>query len=251
MKVVWIASYPKSGNTWMRFLLHHYFWGEPTNSLALNHRIPDLHRPVGGIDTSQDRLFVKTHFVLSDALPFLARTDRAIVIRRHPKDVLLSGLNYAALESPTPIDSIAYAKSFIAHGGDQAWEKMGFGTWESHARSWHTDRFPVHHTTYEALTHDAAGEFRRVLGFLGETIDEDRLARAVQLSDFGRLREIERKEKARGGQSLFRGGKASLARQAMFMNKGAVGQSLAPIELALDEAFDSAFAQALAAFGYG
>jgi len=250
MKVVWIASYPKSGNTWMRFLLHHYFWGEPANSLALNHRIPDLHRPVGAIDTAQERLFVKTHYELTDELPFLPRTDRAIVIRRHPKDVLLSGLNYARLESAIPVDPEAYAHTFIEHGGDPAWKQMGFGTWASHARSWQTDRFPVHVVTYESLKADTASELRKVLTFLDETIDEDNLLRAVELSDFDRLRNLERKEKALGGQSLFRGGKASLARNAMFMNKGQTGQRLAAIDPALDAAFDSAFAEHLNVFGY-
>ena len=251
MKVVWIASYPKSGNTWMRFLLHHYFWGEPESSLALNHRIPDLHRPVGAIDTTQARLFVKTHYELTDSLPFLPRTDRAIVIRRHPKDVLLSGLNYARLESSRPVDPVAYARAFIEHRGDPMWKQMGFGSWDSHARSWETDRFAVCLTTYESLKADAGGELTRVLAFLGEEVDAARVARAVELSDFKRLQQLERQEKARGSQSLFRGGRASLARQAMFMNKGLTGQSLSSIDPSLDARFDAAFADCLAALGYG
>lgn len=247
MRVVWIASYPKSGNTWMRFLLHHYLYGEPRNSLELNRRIPDLHRPAGRIDTSQARVMVKTHFPLHDGLPYLALTDRAVHIHRHPKDVLLSGMNYARLESGRAPDGAAYARRFIEAGGDQSWIEMGFGTWESHAESWRTaERFPVHSVSYESLRADTAGVFRGVLVFLGETVDEARLARAIELSDFGRMQDIERKEKARGGESLFRGGRESLLRGALFMNKGATGQSLAHIEPGLDEAFDAAFAGAVA-----
>lgn len=246
MKVVWIASYPKSGNTWMRFLLHHYLFGEPKNSLELNRRIPDLHRPSGRIDTSQERLLVKTHFPLTESLPYLAMTDRAVHIRRHPKDVLLSGMNYARLEGNRTPDAAAYARAFIEAGGDPAWIEMGFGTWVSHAASWRTtDRFPVHSVSYEALRADTPGVFRGVLEFLGETVDEDRLSRAVELSDFARMQGIERQEKARGGESLFRGGRESLQRGALFMNKGATGQTLAHIGPALDAAFDAAFAEAI------
>lgn len=242
MRVVWIASYPKSGNTWVRFLLHHYFWGEPANSLELNKRIPDLHRPAGRIEATGDRLFVKTHFLLSEKLPYLPMSDRAVYIRRHPKDVLLSGLNYARLESPSPPDGAAYARAFIERGGDPSWIGMGFGAWAEHVESWTaTDRFPVHVTSYEALKADAAAELRAVLEFVGEPADEARLAEAVRLSDFARLREVERREKARGGESLFRGGRQSLARNAMFMNRGATGQSLAGIDPALDAEFDAAF----------
>ncbi len=249
MKVIWLASYPKSGNTWVRFLLHHYLYGEPGNSLELNRRIPDLHRPAGRIDTSAERLLVKTHFPLSDALPYLSLTDRAIHIQRHPKDVLLSGMNYAKLESDRPPDAAAYARAFIEAGGDPSWIEMGFGTWASHAASWRTtERFPVHTVHYEALRADTARELRAMLDFLGEPADEARVASAVELSDFQRMQAIERKEKARGGESLFRGGRESLKRDALFMNRGATGQLLAPIDPALDDAFDSAFAEALAGY---
>ncbi len=250
MKVVWLASYPKSGNTWVRFLLHHYLFGEPGNSLELNRRIPDLHRPAGRIDTSAERLLVKTHFPLSESLPYLAMTDRAIYIQRHPKDVLLSGMNYTKLESGRPPDAAAYARAFIESGGDPSWIEMGFGTWASHAESWRTtERFPVHTVHYEALRADTARELRSMLEFLGETIDEDRVARAVELSGFERMQTIERKEKTRGADSLFRGGRESLERGALFMNKGATGQSLAPIDPGLDTEFDAAFAETLARFG--
>jgi hypothetical protein len=252
MRVVWIASYPKSGNTWVRFLLHHYYWGEPANSLELNRRIPDLHRPAGRIDAATPRLFVKTHFPLTEKLPFLANTERAIYIKRHPKDVLLSGMNYARLENPGAPVGADYARAFIESGGDPSWIGMGFGTWAAHVESWtRTDRFPVLATSYEALKADTAGELRRILEFAGEAPDERALARAVELSAFDRMRDIERKEKARGGESLFRGGRASLARNALFMHKGESGQSLAHVGEALDAAFDRAFGPDLARFGYG
>lgn len=249
MKVVWIASYPKSGNTWVRFLLHHYLYGEPRNSLELNRRIPDLHRPAGRIDTSAERLLVKTHFPLSDSLPYLAMTDRAIHIQRHPKDVLLSGMNYAKLESARLPDALAYVRAFIRAGGDPSWIEMGFGTWASHAESWRTtERFPVHTVHYEALRADTSAQLRAMLGFLGEPVDETRVARAVELSDFARMQAIERREKARGTESLFRGGRESLERGALFMNKGAIGQSLAPISPDLDAEFDEAFDETLSRF---
>ena len=30
-KIIWIASYPKSGNTWMRYLLGNYFYNQNNN----------------------------------------------------------------------------------------------------------------------------------------------------------------------------------------------------------------------------
>src|SRR5882757_11182682 len=41
--VVWIASYPKSGNTWLRFLICNLAFGPVESAAQLNQLAPDLH----------------------------------------------------------------------------------------------------------------------------------------------------------------------------------------------------------------
>lgn len=253
MEIVWLASYPRSGNTWLRFLLYRYLYGPIQSTAAINERIPGLHGR-GRIDPSQPgRVLVKSHFAWSAAHPMADRTRAVIHIRRHPRDVLLSGLQYHALNGAS-VPPVAYAQAFISFKGDPVWNQMGFGTWESHISTWldgpETSGVKRHWTTYERLKADTAGELRSILALLDETIDEARLADSIADCSLERLREAEDREKAAGAASLFPGSDAARSQGKRFINSGRTGQSLAHIGPDLDARFDEAFAPILARRGY-
>lgn len=258
MQITWIASYPKSGNTWVRFLLYHYLYGELPETAALSRRIPDIHR--GEVPRAEPepsgRLLVKTHWPLGPGMPHLDQTAAAIYILRHPKDVLLSALNYARLGGATPdqLSDADYAKIFIGAGGDPTYLKLGFGTWEQNVFSWVGQRrIPTLVLRYRDLKADASAALRRVVEFLGNPVDEDRLRSAADASAFERMRSLESREKDHQG-TVFGGSRTEMDRGHMFMNKGIAGQSLASIATigpSIDEAFDRRFGRALWMLGYG
>src|ERR1043165_2498975 len=96
MGITWIASYPKSGNTWVRFLLANCLAGPITESMQVEGAVPtladglDIDRLLGALSP----LCIKTHYPWSARHLFAEKTERAIVIIRHPKDILLSNLDY-------------------------------------------------------------------------------------------------------------------------------------------------------------
>jgi len=248
--ITWIASYPKSGNTWVRFLLHNALH-EPSDDLALvERRIPyvlrvrEAYRP----ETGRDDL-LKTHLTMRDEHPFRALTARAIYIIRNPRDVLLSNLNYRRLrrgggESDARVAAMsdaAYARAFIEAGGDPVWAGNEVGAWAGNAASWtRGPGFPVLLVRYEDIGADPRGELARMLEFLGRGAEAGAIARAVEASSFARLREGETRRRAPGaGDAPF------------FFNRGVSGDSLDErIGPGLDEAFDRAFCGAMAEFGY-
>ena len=62
MEIVWLASYPKSGNTWLRFLLYCYLFGAPRDSAQILRKLPDIH--VSGYELSgAGRVYCKTHLL--------------------------------------------------------------------------------------------------------------------------------------------------------------------------------------------
>jgi hypothetical protein len=257
MGIVWLASYPKSGNTWVRFLLYNALFGEPSASIDVSRRIPDIHRPLPFDQPSDGRLMVKTHFAFSDKHPKAAMTERAIVVTRHPRDVALSALNYRRLAGLTPgvVGDAAYIESFLRDGGDSEWARQGFGTWAGNARSWldAAARFPVLRVRYEDLHADAAAQLARMLEFLGVALPGERIAAAAERASFTRMREIEDREKADPGRTdertrLFVGHPSGERR---FMNAGQTGQSLDGVAPGLTERFDAAFAAAMRDLGYG
>ncbi len=264
MGITWLASYPKSGNTWVRFILSNAIFGPADKSIDVNRRIPDLHRRLPDDrlaragDGSDDGapLLAKTHFELSDAHPELSRTDRALHIVRNPRDVLLSALNYRRLNGVTEaqLSDRAYAEMFINTGGDPTWKQQKFGTWGSHAQSWTgTDRFPVKTIRYEDLKADTVGVMRDAIGFLGLDIGDDALARAVKASSFDSLRAIEIREKAdpKRKDGLFLGDTRTSKQGVFFMNKGRTGQSLdEAIAPGLDAMLDARLGDAARNLGY-
>ncbi len=250
MDLVWLASYPKSGNTWLRFFLYCYLYGAPRDSAQILRKLPDIH--VSNPDQSATgRVFCKTHLMYSPAHPFASQTTAFIYIIRHPKDVLLSSLNYFRLIKKTQSGDTVFAREFIDHMGVPLWRSNGIGSWSEHVASWQDSGLPHLMLRYEDLRRDPHAEFRRVIEFLGLELDQARLNLGVHLASFDKMKAFEDKEVHRGRSSLFFPG-APAAKQDgyRFMNRGACGQSLAHVDPDLDVYFNKRFRDVLKQFGY-
>src|SRR5271166_938951 len=92
--IIWIASYPKSGNTWVRFLACNLLFGRQVSAAALNALVPDLHEMQAATDPAP-RGLLKTHFAYSPDLPCARYTAAAIYVVRNPADVLASNFFYS------------------------------------------------------------------------------------------------------------------------------------------------------------
>ena len=258
LPVVWIASYPKSGNTWFRFMLYAALHGPPQRSTDVSSKIQDLHRKMPTDLDPDGPLYIKTHFELTGRHPQLDETCRAIHIIRNPRDILLSALNYHNLSGTKSRfqSKKHYAKSFINHGGDTYWKELGYGTWASHARSWRsTTRFPVFPLCYEKLQSDPRAQLVKALEFLGIKRTEDEINRAITSSSFDTMRALEIREKNTDkagtlSSGLFIGSQNTTRKGVYFMNQGKSNQSLNALSPGLDAQFNAALKDELAEFGY-
>jgi hypothetical protein len=122
---VLLASYPRSGITWLRFLLFEITTGRPAEFEPVYQAIPYVgrHHGAAALLPSNGRL-VKTHE------RYRGKADRVIYLVRDARDVLLSERRAAlrAGESPRSLDS------FVA-----AWlegKTNSFGKWVEHVRYW-------------------------------------------------------------------------------------------------------------------
>jgi len=279
MHVIWIASYPKSGNTWMRFLLYHLAFGEDAGLDDLSARIPDIHRtpevapPAASGSPLGDTMFAKTHYVWSPAHPYAQQTAAAIHVIRHPKDVLVSSVDYVQFWKPTHLKArIArlfrseaerrrrIVRSFIEHRGLPIFENAGFGTWASHADSWtQAPEIPVLSVKYEEMRADPVAGFRRVAEFCARfcdiPTDQAAVEHAVKQSEIGRLRKIERRDadaaRETGARDTQLGADAADVRSGRtFFKGGRVGSTLEAFGPEFDEQFDRAMRGDAARFGY-
>ncbi len=262
MNITWLASYPKSGNTWVRFLLHAAIYGTPKNSLDIAKKIPDIHRPLPFDPPTDNNLLCKTHFAYSPKHPKIAQSKRAVLIIRDPRDVFFSVLNYRRLSglSQEEVSDKLFAQQFIAAQGDPNFKALGFGTLESHARSWQGNtQCPVLTIKYEDLKTDPSTTLKQIGKFMDRDFTDDTIAAAVKSSSFDSMRAMEIREKhqqskrSQSGsqsQSLFVGTDAARQSKVYFMNTGKTGQSLASISPAIEKAFNETFAPYMESQGY-
>lgn len=243
--MIWLASYPRSGNTWMRFLLCSYLVGRVRDVRTVEARIPNLHR--GALDRLPRRgpIVCKTHLPFGPEHPAREATRGVIYLLRHPKDVLLSNLNYFAISSPD-LDARQFALDFIRERGVPDWKRMGIGIWPEHVRSWTgAKRLPKLVIRYEAMVHDPGRALGDALTFLGLEPNPQRLARAVRSCTLPQLRRLELADRATERPVLFPEGNQGLDAGRFFFHRGATGQSLEALGDDLDELFDRRFSRDL------
>jgi hypothetical protein len=246
-KLIWLAAYPKSGNTWLRAFIHNYLTDRATpydinrltdlttgeSGAALYHRHdprpartyrtaelarlrPLVHRDLMEADAA--RVFVKTHnaAIMSHGVALITPevTDRAIYLVRDPRDVVVS---YAAHLGITLDAMIALlADDRAVSGGDDRKVLEFIGSWSRHVASWTANPHPkLLVLRYEDLLDDPVDGFGDVVRFLGATPDAARLERAIAASGFATLAA---QEQARG----FAERPASAA--AAFFRSGTAGQ---------------------------
>lgn len=125
---IMVASYPRSGNTWLRFLLHELLTGKTADFSMIN----DIHSPCADfphfhetpiIAPLQGRI-IKTHE------PFRKEYSRAIYLVRDPRDVAVSEYHYMHSRGLINEPFIEFIDQFT-HG-----VLNGYGAWHKHVTSW-------------------------------------------------------------------------------------------------------------------
>lgn len=245
--IVWLASYPKSGSTWLRALLTASLC--PDEPVDLNRlvgasvvferagldehaAIDSAHHPLNELLPYQSHfhcavgreqggpLFIKTHSAFRSAPDGIDLFPReasagAIVIVRNPLDIVAS---YAHHEGK-PIEAIVARMADTAATqdawGDRASKALPqlIGDWSGNVASWLDQQaMPVCLMRYEDMLADPHRELARVLAFSGLERDPNTIRQAVDLCSFARLSEAEANagfvEKPSQSRSFFRSGEA-------------------------------------------
>ncbi len=245
--IVWLASYPKSGNTWMRAFLHNLFHNEA--------RPADLNRMQGEILQSDGALmwfqmmderpvsewspedvaamrpkvceliakgqpgsiFCKTHNALMTVHGHptinLGVTSGAIYIVRNPLDVAASSADFLGTGLDQAIEIMATEYLEMPHDPERNNVSIVAGSWSQHVESWTggaSDR--LHVVRYEDMIDKPSATFGSVARFLGLKPSRQRLLRAIRNSSFRTLQSQETaggfKERSDHQKRFFRRGKA-------------------------------------------
>ncbi len=265
--IVWLASYPKSGNTWVRAFLHNYivntdtphsinalvnfsvaecaaaFYGPDAaglSTLEVQRRRPAVHEQLTRLH--RDLVFVKTHNanLAMHGVPLCtpARTMGAVYIVRDPRDVALSYAAFAGKSVDEIIDFMATPGASNGTSATQVFELLG--AWSEHALSWVAAQRRLL-VRYEDLLAEPEKYFARIIRFIGTgEVDAARLLRAISFSGFDILAGQESAEGYRaagGAEKFFRAGKS--------------GQWRARLSPAQVQKIEAAHGAVMQKFGYG
>jgi hypothetical protein len=217
---IFLVSYPKSGNTWTRFLLGNLLNPDEAITFAnVERKVPDIYaRSRKALAKMPHPRVIKSHEC------FDPRYRRVVYIVRDPRDVALSAYHYDRkgknIPDGFPIDTYVttrfmktdeYFGSWGEHAG--SWmvnsknifqisrlkdEFLGtVGSWGENAMSWlgargHDREFLL--VRYEDLLEDTQREMTRVSEFLGLRGSQDRIARAIELSTADSMRKLENQD---------------------------------------------------------
>lgn len=260
--IIWIASYPKSGNTWVRFMLLNLIYGPQDTTENLDALIPDIHKVTGQLQVpANTTVLIKTHFLLSPAMPLFNHSAGFIYIVRNPMDVMMSNLNYAFMmhgieNDPAVRNKIKeqYIEQFISLRGDPNWIRLGRGSWVEHVSSWinNPPGLPNLVLKYEDLLADPVAQLDKISHFLKLRSSAEELQAAVENSSFGRMKEIEETELARKtrGFYLSENTEKGIAEGNRFMFRGKAGVGEKEVTPAQRKRFLEQFGSTIKLAGY-
>lgn len=225
--IVWIASYPKSGNTWLRAFLWNYLV-EPDKSkpleglskFAISESHPELYRKFTGNDDLESlsleqiamlrprvqaaiadsvsrTVFVKSHNYLGTFADYplynLQVTAGAVYIVRNPLDVVVSMVDHFGLTLDEAIDFLGNDQT--AGPTNEIAVAEFYSSWSAHVASWTTQTHPnVLVIRYEDMLERPGKAFQAVLKLINEPRNPDRLKKALRLSSFKHLQGQEARE---------------------------------------------------------
>ena len=226
--IIWLASYPKSGNTWVRIFLSYMLSNEKTvninrtkiyqfprrlNFEGISENIDDGNEFVKNCNYAQSKInldnkykIFKTHnaFWKNGNYSFtdLENTIGCIYIVRDPRNIITSIKNYydfksyeEALQFLKNDKNIIGTLNKVRQGNDLP---TIISSWKNHFNSWKKLKTNYLLIKYEDMLVDPKKEFFKIINFIEKIsnikFDNFKIDNAISLCDFNNLQDIENKE---------------------------------------------------------
>jgi hypothetical protein len=178
---IFVASYPRSGSTWLRFLLFETLTKKDAGFDNVNRVIPDvgMHADATPLLSNRGRL-IKTHE------PFRPEYRRAVYVVRDVRDVVLSEYAYQNALGRIGGTFDDYLTDFLRGTA------TGYGSWQEHVRGWIDSPLAKSGdlllVRYRDLKKDGLTQLQRIMHFLGANVDRQVIIDAIQNNEFQKMR---------------------------------------------------------------
>ena len=223
--IIWLASYPKSGNTLVRSMLSSYFFSNdgsfnfdliknirqfPSRQLFQKYDFDfnDTKETIKNYINIQDKIniknsvqFVKTHSYLFNinnyAFTNLKNSLGAIYIIRDPRNVVTSWANHYSCSIEESCDYLINKTQTIE---DEKQITIFHGTWKSNYQSWKSFKFQERYLLikYEDLISDKKSTFLKILKFICKlnktkfSVNPIKLDNMLKSTTFKKMKDLEK-----------------------------------------------------------
>jgi hypothetical protein len=227
-KIYWLASYPKSGNTWVRIFLTNYL-GEEERPADINHlkggpiasdrEVFDRWAGVEASDLTLDEiadlrphvyhqmavhinhpLYIKVHDACTrnsegDLLFPPDVTGGVLYLIRNPLDVAVSYAHHAGRTLEKTVEGMCEPNGYMFEKPERLSPQLPqrLLSWGAHVRSWVDESgMPVTVIRYEDMLAQPEGSFGLIVNALELNLDHERFSKAIMFSRFAGIRDQER-----------------------------------------------------------
>ena len=226
--IFWIASYPKSGNTYLRSFISSYYFskkGKFDFNLLLNIlQFPSTkftkRNLYSDLEASQNWIFNQNQFFGGEKINFVKthnslnqfkgnkfttndQTLGAIYIVRDPRNVITSLTHHYSLSYENAYDKLMDDNSnLLEKTTENDHSNFTFlGSWANHYKSWKNYKdFEILFIKYEDLENEKYNTFKKIILFINNIlkknnkIDEKKLLNSINSTNFNNLKNKEENE---------------------------------------------------------
>jgi hypothetical protein len=198
---IFLVSYPKSGNTWLRFILANLTSNEEITFRNIDEVVPDIYTSAKKVNALSSPRFIKVHY------DWLEKFPKSIYIVRDYRDVLVSYYHYHLGTGEFNGNFSEYIRKVN--------ELHPFGSWKDHTGKAlafrKTNPEKILFLRYEDLLRHPEKEIEKIISFAG--IQPKRSVKEIiSLTDFTALQNTEKKSGSefmdRSGKNFFREGRS-------------------------------------------
>ncbi len=276
--IIWLASYPKSGNTWLRMFLRAYFLSEDkkfsindegeaeyeaktfpnTKMLKENkinyHKFEEIVKNWLKLQTfinlNNKINFLKTHngnFNIN-GFPFTNSMNTAggIYIVRDPRDVVLSLSNHFNISHEQAVNNMQNMQhyEFYEVNLSKGYKRTIMGNWSSNYNSWRYYKGRnIHLVKYEDMIKEPVNTFYKILKYINLfktlDLDERKIKKAIEITSFKNLSKMENEK-----------GFKELGSGSNFFRKGKIGDWQESLEPKLVKEIEKSFKKEMKELGY-
>ena len=231
--IVWLASYPKSGNTLLRSMLAAYFFSKEGiydfeliknirqfpnirlfENLGVNIRnekeiIKNYIKVQETFNKKNSVQFLKTHSYLfnidNHGFTDLRNSLGAIYVVRDPRNIVTSWAKFADVSVEKAADTLINTTQFggdlnVKQGSERSMVHMG--TWKGNFHSWKSFKYQERYLLikYEDLIFDRENNFLKILEFIYKLkktkfiLDKTKFKNVLETTDFEKMKQLENKK---------------------------------------------------------